>query len=108
MIYTIKQIKELVEPIAQKYKLKALWVFGSYARGEATDESDVDFLMDDPDLNVETLLDLGELNDELEGKIFKHIHLITTDGLFSPRMKNLNHEFIDIVIKERVLVYGKT
>jgi predicted nucleotidyltransferase len=50
MIYTIEQIKELVVPIAEKYKLKAVWVFGSYARGEQTrgeqtEESDIDFVI---------------------------------------------------------------
>jgi predicted nucleotidyltransferase len=47
MIYTLAQIKDLIVPIAIKYNLKALWIFGSYARGEATEESDVDLLMDD-------------------------------------------------------------
>jgi predicted nucleotidyltransferase len=46
MIYTLEQIIELVVHIAQRNKLKALWVFGSYARDVATEESDVDILID--------------------------------------------------------------
>lgn len=41
-IYTIDEICEKVQPIAEKYKLIRVSLFGSYARGEATAESDID------------------------------------------------------------------
>ena len=41
-IYTIDEIREKVQPIAEKYKLIRVSLFGSYARGEATAESDID------------------------------------------------------------------
>ncbi len=44
--YTIEEIKEKAVPIAKKYGVKTLWLFGSYARGEADAESDVDFIID--------------------------------------------------------------
>ena len=43
-IYTIDEIREKVKPIAEKYGIEKVWLFGSYARGEATEESDVDLL----------------------------------------------------------------
>ena len=46
IIYTVDEIRKIVSPIAQKYGVAALYLFGSYARGEATVESDIDFLMD--------------------------------------------------------------
>ncbi len=45
-IYTIDEIKTLVVPIAKKYNLKSVILFGSYARNEATSESDIDFVVD--------------------------------------------------------------
>jgi predicted nucleotidyltransferase len=45
-IYTIPEIIETAVPIAKKYDLKKLALFGSYARNEATDHSDIDFLID--------------------------------------------------------------
>ncbi|MBD5537623.1 MAG: hypothetical protein HDQ99_18600 [Lachnospiraceae bacterium] len=36
---------QLIKPIAQKYKVKELYLFGSYARGEANEISDLDFLV---------------------------------------------------------------
>ncbi len=44
-IFTIKDIVNLVKPIAEKYKVKEIYLFGSYARGEATESSDLDFLV---------------------------------------------------------------
>lgn len=44
-IFTISKIKEIVKPIADKYNVEEIYLFGSYARGEATQESDLDFLV---------------------------------------------------------------
>ena len=38
MIYTIEEIRRRIAPVAVRYHLKAVYLFGSYARGEATDE----------------------------------------------------------------------
>lgn len=46
MIYTAEEIRRCITPIAVRYRLKAVYLFGSYARGEATDESDIDLLID--------------------------------------------------------------
>jgi predicted nucleotidyltransferase len=43
--------------------------FGSHARGEATEESDVDFLMDDTDSAKHTLYDFNRINKELKEAI---------------------------------------
>lgn len=39
---TIEKIKEIVTPICKKYGVKRAYLFGSYARNEATEKSDVD------------------------------------------------------------------
>ncbi|MCM1188736.1 MAG: nucleotidyltransferase domain-containing protein [bacterium] len=44
-IFTIKEIENSVKPIAEKYKVKEVYLFGSYARGEANEGSDLDFLV---------------------------------------------------------------
>ena len=44
-IFTIEKIKDIVKPIAHKYNVQAIYLFGSYARGEATETSDLDFLV---------------------------------------------------------------
>ena len=39
---TVEKIKEIITPICEKYGVKRAYLFGSYARGEATENSDVD------------------------------------------------------------------
>lgn len=46
MVYTLEEIGRLVRPVAEKYHLKSVYIFGSYARGEAQDDSDIDLLVD--------------------------------------------------------------
>ncbi len=44
-VYTIDGIKDIIKPIADKYNVESIYLFGSYARGEATENSDLDFLV---------------------------------------------------------------
>ena len=44
-ILTFETISEIVRPIAEKYGVEAVYLFGSYARDEATVDSDLDFLV---------------------------------------------------------------
>ena len=44
-IYTLDKIKDIVNPIANKYNVQAIYLFGSYARGDADENSDLDFLV---------------------------------------------------------------
>ncbi|MGN1413478.1 MAG: nucleotidyltransferase family protein [Anaerovoracaceae bacterium] len=44
-ILTLDQIEAIVRPIALKYQVEAVYLFGSYARGEASEDSDLDFLV---------------------------------------------------------------
>lgn len=62
MVYTIEEIKEIIRPIAEKYQLPAVYLFGSYARGEADEDSDIDLavLLGDIDITGFELLDLQE------------------------------------------------
>ena len=47
-MYTTESLKTILTPIAKRYGLKKLSVFGSVARGEAKEKSDVDLLVDIP------------------------------------------------------------
>ena len=46
MIYTIDDIRNKTVPIAKEFGISRMSLFGSYARGEATDDSDVDLYID--------------------------------------------------------------
>ncbi|MDR1041624.1 MAG: nucleotidyltransferase domain-containing protein [Deltaproteobacteria bacterium] len=46
MAYTVEDIKRIVAPIAERHGVGRVWLFGSYARGEARPDSDKDLLID--------------------------------------------------------------
>ncbi|MFR8176492.1 MAG: nucleotidyltransferase family protein [Christensenellales bacterium] len=48
-IYTLDEIRKITVPIAERYRLKKLSLFGSYARGEASESSDIDFYAEFPE-----------------------------------------------------------
>ena len=39
---SIPRIRECIAPICKKYPIRKAYLFGSYARGNATEKSDVD------------------------------------------------------------------
>lgn len=48
-------------PIAKKYNLRAVYLFGSCARGEANRDSDIDLLIDSTGSTIKGLFDMGGL-----------------------------------------------
>ena len=44
-VFTMEHIVAKVKPLADKYRVKEIYLFGSYARGEADENSDLDFLV---------------------------------------------------------------
>lgn len=96
-VYTLDEIKQIAQPLAQRYGIAALYLFGSYARNEATPQSDIDFRVDRGDLV--DLLELGGLFSDLEDTFQKKVHVVTTQML-SP-------EFLNSICAEEILIYGK-
>ena len=57
-------LKRLKPTLAEKYKLRSIALFGSYARGDQTEESDIDILVDiDPSIGLD-FVDLADLIEE--------------------------------------------
>ena len=102
MIYTLDEIKKRVFPVIQKYNIPAMYLFGSYARGEATEESDLDFLVDTAGTNLTSLLALGALYCDLEEVFQKNIDLITVRSVMQNAETESERSFRDTVIRERV------
>ena len=65
-VYTIDKICAIAAPIATKYGLPFLYIFGSYARGTASSASDIDFLVDTTGTQLTSLFKLGALYMDLE------------------------------------------
>ena len=73
-IYTMDEISNLVTPVAKRYGVERIYVFGSYAKGTADEDSDVDFLIYPGKVKG---LRYGELYTELTETLGKEIDLVS-------------------------------
>jgi hypothetical protein len=71
--------------IAAQYGADNVRVFGSVARGEADDQSDVDFLVDLEE--GRSLFDLGGLLMDLQALLHRRVDVVTSAGL-RPRIRD--------------------
>ena len=75
----LERLREKVAPILRRLGVRRASVFGSLARGEGDEESDVDLLVElEPG---RSLLDLAELKVELEEVLGRRVDVITYDSL---------------------------
>lgn len=102
MIYSIEQIKKMVAPIVKRYNIPAIFLFGSYARGEANENSDIDFLVDTTGTGLNSLMSLGALYCDLEDAFGKRIDLITVRSIMQEPQMPSDEDFKNTVMKERV------
>ncbi len=94
-IYTTEEIRRIVAPIAHAYGVERVLLFGSYARNEATPESDIDLRIDKG--AIRGLFKLAGFNRELEEQLGMHVDVLTTGALSS--------DFLDRIRKEEVVLY---
>ena len=106
MVYTIEQLKDRIAPVALKYGLPAVYVFGSYAKGEATEDSDIDILVDKTGTALIGMLAMGGLYNDLCEAIGKPIDLVTTGALEQESTLERTPWFVENLNRERVKIYG--
>ncbi|MCL2016603.1 MAG: nucleotidyltransferase domain-containing protein [Defluviitaleaceae bacterium] len=67
-------ITETITPILKQYAVSKAALFGSYARDDYTEKSDVDLVVD---ISFEHCLDVLDLYEQLENTIQKKVDIIT-------------------------------
>ena len=95
MVYTIEQIKQITGPIAAAYGINSVRLFGSYARGKATEDSDVDLLIDRG--NIRSGFVLGGLYSDLRAALQKDLDMVTLQGA--------DPGFLSHIREDEVLIY---
>ena len=74
MRVSVEEMKQRILPILQKYNIKRAGLFGSYARGEMREDSDIDILVEIAD-DI-SLLDFVGIKLEIEDILGKKIYLV--------------------------------
>ncbi len=95
-VFTINDIVSLVKPIVKKYGVKEVYLFGSYARGEADGNSDIDFLVFGGENFKLTMI--FAFAEELRNVLKKDVDVFEINEI------NKNSDFYNTIMKERVFV----
>lgn len=96
-LFTVNEIRRIASVIAERHGVERMFLFGSYARGDAKPDSDLDFLIDKG--RIRGLFALGGLYADLEEAFGVPIDLLTTDSL--------DENFMKEITSEAVRIYGK-
>jgi uncharacterized protein len=79
-IEEIKNIIRIQKPVlSQKHKIKEIGIFGSYVRGEQTDNSDIDIMVAFEEFPG--LIEFVGIEDELSEYLGTKVDLVTKSGL---------------------------
>ena len=93
----LEKMKEKIKPVAKKYNLAYVWIFGSYAKKKQKKDSDVDIIVRTED--VLGGFKIVEVKFALEEALEKQVDIITTGSI---RGSLLEGEDL-----EEVLVYSE-
>ena len=93
---SVSFIKKRAVPILKKHSVKRASIFGSFARGDARSESDIDFLIEYEGKN-KTLFDLVDLKSDLEESLDRKVDLITYNSIYWGIRKRILAEQIVIL-----------
>ena len=74
---TLEEITYAVIPLAEEYGAEKVSLFGSYARGEETSQSDVDILLEKGSIHGLQVLDF---QDALAQRLGRPVDVVTTEG----------------------------
>lgn len=92
--YSIEEIRQIVAPIAARYGVERVYLFGSRARGDNTPESDIDLRVDKGKVMG---FALGGLYVDLSEALQTDLDLLTTGSL--------DEKFLRRIQPEEVLLY---
>ncbi|AMK14781.1 hypothetical protein YLM1_0221 [Methanobrevibacter olleyae] len=97
MVVTVEDIQKRIIPIVMKYGINSISLFGSYAKGNANEDSDLDFVMDKGELRG--LIQYISLVEDLEEEFNCHVDLVSKGSS--------NKKFLNAIKKDEVLLYER-
>ena len=95
-IVDLEYISRKCSEIFDKYKINFCYLFGSYAKGKAKDDSDVDLLIS---TEIKGLKFFG-LVEEIRNSLHKKVDVIEVTGLKD------NVELLEEILKDGIKIYG--
>ena len=96
--YSIDELRRIIAPIAIAHGVESVSVFGSYSRGSASENSDVDLKIEKGRLR--SLFQLSGFRLAVEDALHLPVDMVTSDSS--------DPDFLEIIRKEEVLLYRNT
>lgn len=94
---TIDTIRDTAAKLGEEYGVDGMYLFGSFAKGTANENSDVDLRVDRG--AIKTLIKLAGLHLALEDALGREVDLLPTDSL--------DEGFLQSIKPEEVLLYER-
>lgn len=92
--YTIDELREIIAPLAEKYGAERIYLFGSYARGDEAEHSDIDLRIDKGQIRG---LAMAGLLIDLEDALGLPVDMLSTTSL--------DERFLSSIRNDEVLLY---
>lgn len=96
-VRTLSEIQSIVVQLAKQYGAERICLFGSYARGDMTNSSDIDLRIDKGNIRG---FQLGGLLLDLEASLGVPVNLVTTSSL--------DKHFLDTIHDDEILLYEES
>lgn len=93
--YSIEELRRIISPIAQQHGVESVSLFGSYSRGTASADSDVDLKIEKGQLR--SLFQLCGFRLAVEDALKLPVDLVTSESS--------DQGFLDMIKKDEVLLY---
>ena len=94
--YSVEELKEIIAPIAEKYHISKVYLFGSFARGDYNELSDVDLRIEKGELKG--MFALCGFYTEVEEALQLKVDVLTTGSLEDTFLKKIK--------KDEVMLYA--
>jgi predicted nucleotidyltransferase len=107
-VRSIDEIRSFVAPIAESHGLDKVCLFGSYARGDATENSDMDFLV--YGFIGKGMFDMIGLREEIEEQANSHVDIVRAEDLrLKLKMADnaLAKDFVRRIKRDMVVIYDR-
>lgn len=93
--YTIEELRDKIAPIAQQHGVQSVSLFGSYSKGTAADDSDIDLKIEKGKLR--SLFQICGFRLAVEDALERPVDLVTSESS--------DQDFLDMIAKDEVLLY---